>query len=82
MIHSFYNGCTKTREGVQAIVDEGANSNTQSDFWRKDAQKTRARLGFTSYLKDATTTNVIGVGTKSSMASTRFHADYASKKVR
>ena len=53
-------------EGVWAIVDEGANSNTHSDFWRKDAQKKWARLGFTSYLKDATTTNFSGVGAKAS----------------
>lgn len=44
---------TKTRECGQ-IVDEGANSNTHTDFWRKDALKKWARLGFTSYLKGAT----------------------------
>ena len=51
-------------EGVWAIVDEGANSNIHSDFCRKNAQKKWARLGFTSYLKDATTTNFCGVGSK------------------
>ena len=48
------------------FVDEGANSNTRAGDWRKDAQKKWARLGFTSYLKDARTTNFNGVGTKTS----------------
>ena len=66
-------GTTKLRvvdpyedEGIWAIVDEGANSNTHSDFWMKDAEKKWAKLGFSAYLKDATTTTFSGVGSKAS----------------
>ena len=66
-------GTTKLRvvdpydhEGIWAIVDEGTNSNTHSDFWRKDADKKWAKLGFTSYVEDATTTNFSGLDSKAS----------------
>jgi len=66
-------GTTKLRvvdpyedEGIWAIVDEGANSNTHSDTWRKDADKKWKRLGFQSYLRNATITTFEGVGSKAS----------------
>ena len=66
-------GTTKLRvvdpyedEGIWAIVDEGANSNTHSDAWRKNAEKKWERLGFQCYLRNATITTFSGVGSKAS----------------
>ena len=70
-------GTTKLRvvdpyedEGIWAIANEGANSNTQSDHWKKDA-----------YLKDATTTNLSALVRRQAVTTTRSRVDFTRTKV-
>ena len=47
---------------VWAIVDDGCNSCTHSDAWMQNAREKWAKLGFTPFLRDSTSTNFTGVG--------------------
>ena len=49
-------------EGVWAIVDDGCNSCTHSDYWHNNAISKWEKLGFMSFLKHDRTTSFKGVG--------------------
>ena len=59
-------------EGIWAVIDEGCNSNTHSEIWRKNLQMKCEKMGFQPVQINAKVTQFTGVGTARTTGKWRF----------